>query len=245
MRPLLYFVFIFLWNVKGQTSGFPLNAQNIIDTGVIAGMSDGINIYDDYNPVLKGDSIRYCGDYVCDGWIEDYYNNGKLAHRGLYVMGQLQTYYNFYPSGVKEREFIHTPDNKKVFTSYYPDGKLRKKIIFNKKNLVIDFETYYQNGGPQILEYYDEDGKQLKQKKEFYPSKVLAKSIILISSKKNLYEYREYNEKGQLMLFGSISISEDKITREGEWIYFLPSGAIYKKEQYKRGELIKTIDLSR
>ena len=47
----------------------------------------GITIYEAMNKRLRGDSARQCSISKCNGWVEDYYKNGQLLHKGYYEHG--------------------------------------------------------------------------------------------------------------------------------------------------------------
>jgi len=53
-----------------------------------------IEIYDKFNKIIGGDSVRFCEKHKCSGWIKDYYTNGKLKHKGFYENGKLTTVYS-------------------------------------------------------------------------------------------------------------------------------------------------------
>src|SRR5689334_12695522 len=63
----------------------------------------GINIYEALNMNTGGDSTRNdVKGYALQGWMEDFYPDGKVLHKGYYIDGQLKAYKNFYPNGQLE-----------------------------------------------------------------------------------------------------------------------------------------------
>src|SRR3990172_1958090 len=95
----------------------------------------GINAYDALNMGIGGDSTRNdARGYALQGWMEDYYPNKQILHKGYYIDGQLKAYKNYFSSGQLEREFKMTDLNKSSMTVYYQDGKMRSNIIYSGSN---------------------------------------------------------------------------------------------------------------
>jgi len=232
-------VMVACWGVVvGQGEDWRLMANEIWDTTSLI-TEEGIVYYDNFNRVLKGDSVRYCGDYVCDGWVSDYYNNGQLAHRGFYVMGELQIYTNYYPDGRKEREFTELGNKIRILTSYYRNGKQRASIKFNKRNKVVEMTLYYPEGNVMIYEKYDEGGDVLLEKKEYYRNGVVAKHTFIADKKKKSYGYREYFERSTIKVAGYMVCDKDgSLLNDGKWQYFDENGVLLKEEKYDRGRKI-------
>lgn len=238
MRIIPFLIFFFTHITYSQDTTWKLNAQKIWDSSELVKPYEGISYYDDFNLTLGGKSVRYCNDYPCDGWIEDYYTTGTLAHRGFYLLGELQTFYNYYPSKVKEREFIEMPDGSKQFASFFPNGKPRIKIQFNKKRKIVKYESYYENGNYQIIEVYEPSGKYPIEKKEFFPKGLLAISLKLINEKKLIYDYREFYDNGSLRTSG-FYVYKDSLIKDDKWFYYSSQGILIKKENYKQGKIVK------
>jgi antitoxin component YwqK of YwqJK toxin-antitoxin module len=97
----------------------------------------GINLYEKLNIRLSSDSVRNCKGYACSGWVEDYYTNGAVLHKGYYIDGQLKIYKNFYPNGNVEREYKIIDDYKSNMKKYYENGTLKSDIKYTDKESIL------------------------------------------------------------------------------------------------------------
>src|ERR1035437_5530701 len=137
--PFLFFVFhssFFICSAQIK-HGETLELNDVYDSAY------GINIYDKLNMNIGGDSVRNdAKGYALQGWMEDYYPNKQLLHKGYYIDGQLKAYKNYFPSGQLEREFKMTDLSKSSMTVYFKDGKMRSNISYAGGNPVKE-EDYY------------------------------------------------------------------------------------------------------
>ncbi|MBK7944418.1 MAG: hypothetical protein IPJ85_03480 [Flavobacteriales bacterium] len=89
-----------------------------------------LNAFERFNPHTGGDSLRTCGSFPCNGWIEDRYLNGQLKHKGYYHEGRLVSYKNFHTNGNVEREFKEVDAIRSILRTWHPNGNLRSETRF-------------------------------------------------------------------------------------------------------------------
>ena len=146
-----YFLFLLFFAQAQVKHGDTLEFKEVYDDAY------GINIYEALNMNIGGDSVRCDGKgYALQGWVEDYYPDKQVLHKGYYIDGQLKAYKNFFQNGQLEREFKMTDLNKSAMIIYYQDGKLRSNIVYADGNALKE-EDYYPTGQ---LEYIEENNKK-------------------------------------------------------------------------------------
>ncbi|MFH1319246.1 MAG: hypothetical protein ABII90_01145 [Bacteroidota bacterium] len=202
----------------------------------------GITIYESLNFRLGGDSIRHnIKGYASSGWVEDFYPNGKLLHRGYYMDGQLKIYKNYYPNGNLERSYRTLDNYRSSEETYYSDGTMKSKVLFHK-GYPLKLEDYYPSGK---LEYMEEFHKNLDYyiiRKSFYENGQLESSLELINPKNKIFFNQEYfknrilKEEGK-MVFISAIYDYQKI---GKWLIYNETGKLIREESYDNGVLSKT-----
>ncbi len=201
----------------------------------------GIKMYDKLNANIGGDSLRNSKKgYACQGWVSDFYESGKLLHKGYYEDGQLKLYKNYYENGTLERTFKETDLNKSFLQLYYPDGKIKSEFIYLKGN-VLATTDYYPNGQ---IEYTMENAKSMEyliMRKSYAEDGKPQEIFELINAKKNIYSQKEYFENGNLKAEGQLKYNPYKVDyfKEGIWKIYNENGAFTKEEKWVYGEQVK------
>lgn len=145
---------------------------------------------------LGGDSLRYCGNYLCNNWIEDLYSTGQVVHRGFYINGILESYYNYYPDGTKEREFRVLNDNDYFYRLYYPNGNLRiEKYIY--RGVTKELNLFFKNGVLKEKILINTKTEQLISRKTFDRENNLIYSVEFNEDENNYFE-KTYFSNGVL-----------------------------------------------
>lgn len=198
----------------------------------------GITHYEPLNIALKGDSVRMKRGYAVNGWIEDFYTNGKMLHRGYYIEGQLKIYKNFYPNGKVERDFANIDNFRSKLTLYYSDGTLKSQVKYMEgyPKLWID---YHNNGK---MEYYEEYHKGLMYhiaKRSYYENGQASSLMEMTHKKKLTYSLTEYYENGGIKTKGYLIYNKNiyDYQKTGTWVYYNTDGSESKEEKYVDGKL--------
>jgi antitoxin component YwqK of YwqJK toxin-antitoxin module len=202
---------------------------------------NGVILFEKFNKLLAGDSIRHCKNYACQGWVEDYYENEKLLHRGYYIEGQLSIYKNYYPDGTLEREFKSTSLTKCELTTYHPNGKVKIKAIYSNGS-PLKYEEYYENGQ---LEYLEENHKSLLYyitTQSYYENGSPESLFHLTDPKKLFFSKAEFFENGNKREEGTLifSKSHEEYIKTGKWSYYDESGKLTHESIFENGRIIKT-----
>ena len=198
----------------------------------------GINHYDPLNKEIGGDSIRNDKKgYAVQGWVEDYYTDGSLLHKGYYIDGQLKAYKNFFQNGQVEREFKMTDLTRSLSVSYYPTGQKRTNIIYSGTN-VIKEEDYFATGQLEYIEEYDKKGQYYLQKKSFTKDGKPTLLFELIDSKKKIYSSKEYDDNGRMEEEGQLfyNEAENDYKKNGKWKFYKENGEVKEERTYVNGE---------
>ncbi|MFN4234900.1 MAG: hypothetical protein ACK4IK_08850 [Bacteroidia bacterium] len=199
----------------------------------------GIMMYEKLNPKTGGDSIRNNAGYAAQGWIEDYYDNGKLLHKGYYVEGQLKVYKNFYPDGTLEREFKSVGLSNGELTTFYRSGKLKTKSLCTE-TFVLKYEEYFENGQLEYLEEYDKKGEYYIRTQNYFENGKPESILELKDPKKLIYTKIEYYENGNIKENGAIyySRSSGDYYKTDIWKEFDENGKLIKEITYENGKPI-------
>lgn len=200
----------------------------------------GIVMYERLNPFTEADSVRMCGTYACQSWVEDFYVSGELLHKGFYIDGQLKTYKNYYPNGNLERDFRSIDNYRSSCKLYFLSGKLKSEIKYNDG--VTESWIDYNEAGIIIYQEQMAKGNQFLECKKFFFDNGNPDKIMEIKDKKKaVYTYTEYYPDGKVKVQGTKVYSEGMgdYVNEGEWKNFDASGALIKTESFSKGEKIK------
>ena len=221
-------------NLEDQIAKPPTYDESVVDE------TYGIVLYEPLNISLNGDSVRMRRGYAVNGWIEDFYTNGKMLHRGYYIEGQLKIYKNFYPNGALEREFANIDNFRSKLTLYYSDGTIKSQVKYMEgyPKLWID---YHPNGK---MEYYEEYHRNLIYhiaKRSYFENEQASSLMELTHKKKLTYSLNEFYENGGAKLKGYLVYSKSSYDyeRTGTWIYYNTDGSESKEEKYVDGKLKK------
>jgi antitoxin component YwqK of YwqJK toxin-antitoxin module len=203
----------------------------------------GIQYFDKYSKINGFQQVRYCKNYPCQGWLEDYYENGQLLHKGFYNEGVLNNYKNYFSDGSIEREAKTINLNKMEITTYYQGKGVRTKSYFTEGNL-LKYEEYFENGQ---LEYLEETHKSMTyylQTKSFFSSGKLESSLQLTDPKKLFFIKIEYFENGNLKEKGNLyyNKSHHDYNKTGKWQYFTEYGKLNSEITYENGQIVKTVN---
>lgn len=164
----------------------------------------GIELFDKYNVLIKGDSLRLDDKGLpCQGWVKDNYENGKVLHVGYYVDGLLRYYKNYYPSGVQERSFKYSGFKSGALKKFFPNGKIRSEYEF--KNGAVSNETHFhQSGSLVFVEKYHSRSKHLVHRSSYYENGLVEFSLQLLNKKTKSYVFKRYYENGYLQEEGEL-----------------------------------------
>ncbi len=201
----------------------------------------GITIYDKLIFALGGDSIRYNKKgYNAQGWVEDYFTDGSLMHKGFYVDGQLNTFKNYYPGGQVERVFRVVDIRRSELTVFYPDGKIKSEVYYYNHSPQKQTD-YYANGNIEYAEENEKDMKYLYKRNSFYENGVPEVIFEITDKKKKNYIRKEFYTNGKIKEEGRMLFQESvgDYTREGEWLFYNDRGELTAKENYINGQLLK------
>jgi len=198
----------------------------------------GITIYEALNMGIGGDSTRNdAKGYASQGWIEDYYPDGKVFHKGYYIDGQLKAYKNYYPNGQLEREFKMTDLSKSAMNVFYEDGKPRSVITYVGNNINKE-EDYYPGGQLEYIEEYDRKCEYYLQRK-FYSKNGKPTSLLEITDpKRKIYSSREYYDNGNLKEEGTMIYNEGMgdYQKNGKWKFYDETGKLKEEKTFSKGE---------
>ena len=198
----------------------------------------GITMYNKMIQAIGGDLMRFNkSGYNLQGWQEDFYESGKLLHRGFYMDGLIKVFKNYFESGQVERNFVISDPKRSSVEIYYEDGKVRSQINFFDGNAQKEYD-YYPNGSPEFIEESDKNIEFLYKRNSYYPNGIASSLFELIDKKSKKYIKKEFYESGKLKEEGEMSFRKDMLdyVKEGEWTYYDEKGAVSKKEKYQRGE---------
>lgn len=246
MKGILYtgLTFVFFTISNSSFSQFNLKKQmpekKTYEPASVIDSTYGIVLYERLNPFTEADSVRMCGNYACQSWVEDFYVTGELLHKGFYIDGQLKTYKNFYPNGNMEREFKAVDNYRSTCKTYYASGKLKSDVKYNDGST--EFWIDYNEAG--VITYHEQMDKGLQFlefRKFFYENGSPEKIMEIKDKKKHLYSYTEYHQNGKIRVQGMKVYSEGigDYVNEGDWKTFDENGSSVKTETFSKGEKLK------
>jgi antitoxin component YwqK of YwqJK toxin-antitoxin module len=199
----------------------------------------GIVKYNDLVMAIGGDSIRYDHKgHDAQGWIEDFYINGKVLHKGYYVDGQLRVFKNFYESGELERSFALRDGKKSEMTIFYQDGKTKTYLEYFGETVTKQVD-YFSNGLKEYEEESDKSGIMVWKKVSYFADGHPDNSLEVLDKKKKKYIQKEFYSGGKLKVEGEMKF--DPVTydylKEGTWTYYDENQKVTKTEKYHNGKL--------
>lgn len=197
----------------------------------------GITMYNKLVPAIGGDSMRYNkAGYNLQGWQEDFYESGKLLHKGFYVDGQIKVFKNYFENGQVERNFVISDPKRCSVDIYYDDGKPRSQIGYYEGNAQKEYD-YFPNGNPEFIEENDKNMEFLYKRNTFFQNGQPASLFELVDKKSKKYVKKEFYENGKIKEEGEMSFRKDVLdyVKEGEWSYYDEKGNLIKKEKFVHG----------
>lgn len=202
------------------------------DPAVVIDSTFGITIYDGLCVALGGDSVRYVSKgYQANDWVEDFYTDGKMIHKGLYQMGQLKAFQNFYPNGNVERSFKMKDMKRSELIQYYDDGKVRSEVDYYD-GIVQKHTDYYRSGVVSYAEESDKKGEMLIKRNTYRENGQVFISFELTDKKKKLYYHKQFNKEGGLWHEGPMVFYSGDYVKEGEWKYYDKQGKVTKTAKF-------------
>ncbi len=126
---------------------------------------EGIVLFDQYCPGLAN-KVKLRKDifkHVAHKEQVDYYNNGKLLHKGQYEDGSLIKFKNYYPNDQLERELKVKNGKPKLFTSYYIFGEIRERKVFDDGILMLHEKYHYSGRLKYLMEISELGYLQIEQ----------------------------------------------------------------------------------
>jgi len=203
----------------------------------------GITIYERLNVALDGDSLRNCKGYACQAWVEDFYEDGTMAHRGYYINGMLKVYKNFYPNGKLEREFKSIDNYRSLMRKYYADGTLKSEVKYVEGS-AISWSDYFPDGK---LEYHEEYHKSFNYhlKREKYNANGNQEEYFeLVDKRKLIFDQKEYHASGKVKEAGQVHYDNEMFdfVRIGKWSFYGEDGSLKREEWYNKGTIQKEKD---
>ncbi len=199
----------------------------------------GITMYNHMISALGGDSMRYNKQgYNLQGWQEDFYESGKVIHKGFYTDGLIKVFKNFFENGQVERNFTVSDPKRCSVEIYYPDGKIRSQINYFDGNPQKEYD-FYANGNPEYTEENDKDMEFLYKRNSYFENGQPSSLFELIDKKAKKYTKKEFHENGKLKEEGSMLLRKDMgdYLKEGDWIFYNEKGDVLKREKYKNGQI--------
>ena len=241
LRPFFTFVLILLVgnSMFAQSYADQIPQLRKYKSSQVVDSAYGITLFDKMAPSIGGDSVRYDKKgYSAQGWMEDYYESGKLLHKGFYVDGELRAFKNYYENDQIERAFRMVDFKHSEVIVYYPDGKIKSQIHYYNKAVQKEVD-YYHNGNVDMVEENFGDNDYLIKRNSFFENGYAETIFELIDKKKKTYTHKDFYENGKLKEEGTLKFYKDKndYLKEGEWKTYNDKGELKKTEQYQQGEL--------
>lgn len=203
--------------------------------------SEGIKLYEKLNPYFQGDSVRNDPrGYACSGWVEDFYKNGQMLHRGYYTEGKLKTYKNFYENGQLERHFQTDGFKTYQMTLYWDNGKVRSDITY-ESDFALSTHEYFFDGQPEYEEVFKK--RDVLTFRHIYGENEKPETIIDIKDeKKRIYTAKEYFEDGTLKSEGEMKYHREvnDLMKDGDWKVYDQKGKVTAIEEYVNGQVTNT-----
>lgn len=175
-----------------------VSAQNRYDFKKVYDSTQGISMYNKLVEGLDGDSSRLNqkGEKA-QGWMEDFYADGKLLHKGFYKNGRLVVFRNYFPNGSCERVLLNpTPLNQSLEVYYEDGGQKLVQIFFNHQTR--KRSEYYTNGILKRKEEYDREGKTLLLMETHNEKGIKLEDIHVQDAKSGRYLFKGYYDNGKL-----------------------------------------------
>lgn len=203
------------------------NQKDIVDS------VNGIQMYNKLLESIGGDSVTYNkAGYNLQGWNEDFYQSGKLLHRGYYIDGKAIVFKNFYENGQCERSVVNPDPLHCNIDIYFEDGKQRRQINYYNGQPQKRYD-FYMNGLPRYAEENEKEMKYLTLKKSWYSNGQMERIIELTDQKNKKYSAKTFYSNGQLKEEGTLILANDgTYVKDGVWFVYDSNGKNKKSEKF-------------
>ncbi|MDH5382497.1 MAG: tetratricopeptide repeat protein, partial [Cyclobacteriaceae bacterium] len=191
------------------------------------GKLDGVYKKFDKKGMLTEEYIYNAGEI--NGPYTYYYPSGKIKEKGTYVNSEYEgEIYGFYENANKKVigqyiagsrsgtwEFFYE-DEKRDQTESYVDGELDGELLIYDKNGEVYFVEVYESGKLKGYKFKNEGGE-----------------LETVYSKTGTFEFKRFDEYGQLRTLGGIRLGK----KHGDYTYYWPNGNIYYTIKLKNGKM--------
>lgn len=238
---ILFFLFLIIAPADFITA--QTTSQKKYKFSEVYDLSYGINIYEKLVLALEGDSVRNDKrGYAAEGWIEDYYDTGKLLHKGYYSQGKLKLFKNYFENGQVERNFKIIDFNKSSVDIFYIHGQIKSQIEYYRATTVKE-QDFFSDGKIEYIEEMSKDNESLSQRKSYFENGSPQSIFELTDKKKKIYSQKEFYETGNLKEEGAMQYNKASLdyVKEGVWKTYDDKGKLLNEEIYIAGELNKKI----
>lgn len=240
-RTLIILTILFLSNLvhSQEKIGFYFIDLNYKDTIYIF-EHDSLYYYVIF--AIDGPGYQICNGEKCNGFIEEYYLNGKLKHSGLYENGQILNgqSLDFYING-KPEQIGQLKMGRRIgqWTWYTKDEFVEAIYQYDSLGRTVMELSFYENGKIMDYQLLENDSACLKLMKTYYETGELNKHYFQpdCDNENEIRILREYYKNGQLKLKGQYLNRK----KNGLFEYYDNKGVLIKTEKYKNGELINTV----
>jgi len=203
----------------------------------------GINLYEKFVAEFKDDGLRADNKgMLCQGWNEDFYDSGKLLHKGYYVDGKLIIYKNYYPNGQVERNFKRISLVRSQLTVYTPTGENRSRVDYYKGN-TRKWVDYYPCGLVEYMEVYSKNTNYLVQRRSYFSDGTPESVFELHNKRKKEYLKKEFYETHTLKEEGTMRFDKTMLdfTKNGLWRSYDEKGNLLTEETYASGKRVNYV----
>jgi len=211
------------------------------DLEEVEDLEEGIVIYDQYCPGLVN-MVKLRKDifkHVAHKEHVDYYNNGKLLHKGHYEDGSLIKFRNYYPNDQLERELKVKSGKPKLFTSYYIFGEIRERKVFDDGILMLHEKFHYSGKLRYLMEISELGYLQIEQWNDDNGYPLRYTELIDVDSLK--YEIAEMYPSGTIKKKGHYLY--DPVTEtycfHGNYVAYSETGTVMADLFYQYDQLVE------
>lgn len=238
MKFLTLILLLFCLSAEAQIKNIfqkELEAEKI-DPATVLDPEYGVMVYNRFAPSLGGDSVRMCQGYACQGYIEDFYTNGQLLHKGYYTNGVANFFKNYYPNGQLERDFRAIDVFRGKLATYYEDGKKRTEGVY-REGSTLKYEEYFPNGQMFYIEEFDKKQEYFIQNITYKEDGKVQSSLILENPKKLQFVKSEFHPNGNIKEKGTLVYSRTMMDyiKTGTWVVYDETGKKSKEIRFENG----------
>ncbi|MDR2040021.1 MAG: caspase family protein [Bacteroidales bacterium] len=205
------------------------------DAHFIEGYPEGK--WDFYQKNKLKTTVGYKNGYYDGAYCDYHRSGGEVKIRGNYKNGKKDgVWEEFYESGIPERKSEYKDGELQKETSYFTDGKVSREAYYRNTRLHGTEKRYDFKDGGLISDLNYKNGKQVGRQ---------------MQQTGNVLKVSNYSEKGELDGSYAETYLDTKKTKvkgkykdgkkEGIWEEFSSSGRKSRTEEYKNGDLRKSI----